>query len=95
MICLEIITVTRDPTGSEIVSLLCWFVLRVHLMFTCYIVLLSVKTARGESSRFQIYRSKRLKMAKFETFGDTSRNIEIRVIWFSELRTVVIVASLC
>ena len=38
---------------------------------------------------------KRLKMAKFETFGEISRNIEIRAIWFSELRTVVIVASLC
>ena len=34
-------------------------------------------------------------MAKIETFGDISRNVEIRAIWFSELRTVVIVASFC
>ena len=34
-------------------------------------------------------------MAKFETFCDISWNVEIRALWFSELRTVVIVASLC
>ena len=36
-----------------------------------------------------------LKMAKIETFRDISRNVEIRSIWLSELRTVVIVASFC
>ena len=38
---------------------------------------------------------KRLQMAKIETFCDISWNVEIRPIWFSELRTVVIVASIC
>ena len=37
---------------------------------------------------------KRLKMAKIETFRDISWNVEIRPIWFSELRRVVIVASI-
>ena len=32
-------------------------------------------------------------MAKIETFRDISRNVEIRVIWFSEFRTMV--ASFC
>ena len=38
---------------------------------------------------------KRLKMAKIETFCEISRNVEITDIWFSELRTVLIVASFC
>ena len=36
---------------------------------------------------------KRLKMSKIETFRDIYRNVEIRAIRFSELRTVVIVVS--
>ena len=39
--------------------------------------------------------TKMAKTAKIETFRDISRNVEIRVIWFSELRTMVMVASFC
>ena len=38
---------------------------------------------------------KRLKMTEIETFRDIYRNVEIRAIRSSELRTVVIVASFC
>ena len=48
-----------------------------------------------ETSSFQTYRSEMLKMAKIESFRDISRNVEIRAIWFSELRTVVILALFC
>ena len=46
-----------------------------------------------DSSRFT--GPKGLKMAKIETFRDISRNVEIKALWSSELRTVVIVASFC
>ena len=36
-----------------------------------------------------------LKMAKIESFRDISRNVEIRALWFSELRMMVIVALFC
>ena len=56
-------------------------------------ILWKLHVEKLDGSRFTGPR--RLKMAKIETFGDISRNVEIRAIWFSELRTVVIVASFC
>ena len=52
---------------------------------------------RRKTGRFLIYRSGKAKkkMAKIETFRDISRNVDIIAIWFSELRTVVIVALVC
>ena len=39
--------------------------------------------------------SNELKMAQVETFHGISRNVEVRALWFSELRTMVKLASYC